>query len=117
MITLSEDKTAYGTLVGLVAELEKDVERVKAARANYSERSLDYARATGEISGYNLTLATIFVTDIWQAGEQAATHYHTYDQVQNVRHVHPNKAELDRYLSSTGMDRMTITACQTAHSG
>jgi hypothetical protein len=65
MFTLSDDKSAYGTLKGLVQAIQKDIKDVEHKRDNYSPRSLDYARAMGEIGGYNLTLSLIISTDVW----------------------------------------------------
>jgi hypothetical protein len=81
MFTLSDDKSAYGTLKGLVQAIQKDIKDVEHKRDNYSPRSLDYARAMGEIGGYNLTLSLIISTDIWVKGQREEqktppTHYH-----------------------------------------
>lgn len=81
MFTLSEDKSAYGTLKGLVQAIQKDIKDVEHKRANYGTRSHDYTRATGEIGGYNLVLSLITTTDVWVKGQREEatpppTHYH-----------------------------------------
>jgi hypothetical protein len=81
MLTLSDDKSAYGTLKGLVQAIQEDIRDIQYKRNNYSPRSLDYARATGEIGGYNLTISLIMSSDVWVKGqrEEAAPkteHYH-----------------------------------------
>jgi hypothetical protein len=81
MLTLSDDKSAYGTLKGLVQAIQEDIRDIQYKRNNYSERSLDYARATGEIGGYNLTISLIMSSDVWRNGVQEEDapkpkHYH-----------------------------------------
>lgn len=79
MFTLSDDKSAYATLVGLKALLEKDVANLRVRAQNYSARSHDYTRITAEIGAYNSVLATIMSVDVYQAGERSAkqhTHWH-----------------------------------------
>lgn len=70
MFTLSDDKSAYATLKGLVEHLKHDVAEAEHAMTKYSERSKDYARAEGARGAYNLTIATILTTDVWQQGER-----------------------------------------------
>lgn len=42
----------------------------------------------------------------------ATTHYHTIDHVGDYRYTHDDRRELERYLDSTGRERMTIRPCQ-----
>jgi hypothetical protein len=83
MFTLSEDKSAYGTLKGLVEALKKDLAdaEYKRAQLGNSLRSHDAYKLSGEIGAYNLTISLIMSTDVWRKGQQEEatpkpTHYH-----------------------------------------
>jgi hypothetical protein len=79
---LSEDKSAYSTLKGLVAMLQTDALNAQRAATRYSERSLDHARAKGEWSAFNQTIALIQSTDVWRHGAI------TEAEAKVVKHVH-----------------------------
>lgn len=104
MFSLSDDKSTYGTLKALVMRLKEDVYTVEQKRRHYSERSRDYANATGEMAGYNLTIATIMSTDAWHKGQQeeaklpAVPHMHTRSMATNESRVLRNNEELNVWL-------------------
>src|SRR4051794_31148155 len=105
MFTLSDDKSAYTTLQGLVAALQRDVEEAKYRRAKHTARSQEHARLTGAIGALNSTIALIYSTDVWQAGireEQSQSHFHTYDIVNYAKHVHMTDLDLNAYLQAEG---------------
>jgi hypothetical protein len=128
MLTLSDDKSAYGTLKGLVQAIQEDIRDIQYKRNNYSERSLDYARATGEIGGYNLTISLIMSSDVWVSGqrEEAAPkteHYHVATPDGSV-YTGTNAGSLRDWLASRGVNALgvfdlltlgySVTHCQLA---
>ena len=42
----------------------------------------------------------------------ATVHWHTTDEVNGQRYVHPSLQELERYLAATGREAMQIAACR-----
>jgi hypothetical protein len=84
MLILSDDKSAYATLRGLVAVLEKEAQENRAKLQCYSTASRDYAACRAAIGEINSTIALIQSTDVWQQGEQEAK------RVKNVAHIHMN---------------------------
>lgn len=97
MLILDEDdKSAYGTLRGLVQALEKDVKNYKVELERYSERSRDYAACKGAIGAVNHVISLITVTDVWVAGLRA-------DQQAMPKHIHAEHIDTD-----VGTQRATL---------
>lgn len=70
MLTLSDDKSAYATLKGLVEYFTERVDNLKTVRARLdSVRSRQYHSVTGEIAGLNDAIGTIYITDVWHEGQ------------------------------------------------
>jgi hypothetical protein len=128
MLTLSDDKSAYGTLKGLVEAIQEDIRDIQYKRNNYSERSLDYARATGEIGGYNLTISLIMSSDVWVSGQREEadpkpTHYHVSTPEGSV-YTGTDADSLRDWLASRGVNALgvfdlltlgySVTHCQLA---
>lgn len=102
MFILSDDKSAYGTLKGLMEALKKDAANAHHAMSRYGTRTLDYARAEGARGAYNLTISLITTTDIWQEGERTAaeaterpSHWHAETP---TREYHASTEDLLRSL-------------------
>lgn len=82
VLVLSDDKSAYSTLKGLVEHLRSDAKDADHAMTTYGERTRDYARAEGARGAYNLTIALITSTDVWRQGKRdeetrkEAPHWH-----------------------------------------
>ena len=112
--SVSDDKSAYATLKGLVEQLEEDANTAKTQRALYSERSQDYARADGAMGAYNLTISLIQSLDVWHEGVLAEKeakrriHLHAWDTMRP--HMEPyllfDKADLDSILVDIGYRTM-----------
>jgi hypothetical protein len=96
MITLSDDKSAYGTLKGLVRQLELDVQEKRLQLHSYSERSRDYAACSGAIGALNMTISLITVSDVWVAGLRA-------DQQAMPKHIHAEHID-----TNVGTQRATL---------
>jgi hypothetical protein len=112
MLTLSDDKSAYGTLKGLVLAIQEDIRDIQYKRNNYSERSLDYARATGEIGGYNLTISLIMSSDVWVQGKReeadpAPKHYHVFTPEGSV-YTGTDANSLRDWLASRGVNVLGV---------
>lgn len=94
-LSVSDDKSTYATLKGLVELLEKDAAQAKRAMNNYGTRSQDYARAEGEMNAYNVTISLIQTLDVWRYGviaEEEAKHkphLHAWDTM---------RSEMEPYL-------------------
>lgn len=82
-----EDKTPYGVLRAVVAQLEKDAADAKHRRdRETSQRSKMYHQKNAEMGAYNSAIAFITSTDVWR----------NRPKPEKPKHVHVRMGEQDR---------------------
>lgn len=109
MLSLSDDKSAYGQFVGLVEALKKDAADQQHAMSRNAERTHAHQYHKGMFHALNQTIAMIYSTDVWRT--EAPRHWHTVDEVTGDKHTHATKADLDAYMAGVSYVMMQVSQC------